>query len=718
MVITWTDRYGEVIGTLAALSATYTASTDGTDELTILTTDEIQKGHRVIWQDADDNSNRVHEMIVSSLRTVHDKRGTALTEARCINSIAELYLTDIQPQSGMYVPYYSGQTDQQGNPIQIGYYLNSLMSAVTNGTRWNYHHGPLYEQGGTIAYIGMKETYDVSAREIIAAAIAGFNGAELRTYVTANRSTGEVTDRTFCIVYPLAGSQIADEDTKGRFTYGKNAAGITREIGDSECYTAVRVIGPDYVDDSGQVTGRRVVYLETQNAAQLQAWGKPMPDGTIGHSVYTVTTSEENEGALAQFAADTLEELVVPDVTYTVNIADMAGIHLRDYVDIIDSSLALRMRARVTSIQQDLLNETRGGTITVGKVMNYAAVATSYQTENVVTASRTSDTPATNRITSSGRSSDSTSARVAANTRDIERLKASGSGGGSLTWPIIADDSWWDDNDSFAFFDKGHNFGLTGKDNTVGVYAAADGLTPDPQNQQWSEGSEVWEAQSKTDARTGATGFFLHAVNIAAELFRFTSNPATSHIFAKLTNAGLKTTNGKRGIAFCYTGDSTTSGGTTTDRPMMVLEPSNASSSTPGFSLKTYSEQAASYLSSLFPVFDVWASSSSSHTRMCAPTPYSATGSSTIASRAMIDLNGDYTSLTEGNGSADISLRGQNSNGRGVASIIGDASPTKPVWRIRVNPSTSSSYAERGLQIDRTGIYAVNGSTLTPLHTF
>lgn len=148
----------------------------------------------------------------------------------------------------------------------------------------------------------------------------------------------------------------------------------------------------------------------------------------------------------------------------------------------------------------------------------------------------------------------------------------------------------------------------------------------------------------------------------------------------------------------------------------MVLEPSNASSSSPGFSLKTYSAQAANYLGSLFPVFDVWTSSSSSHTKMCAATPYS--GGSGIASRAWIDLSGDYTSLTEGEGSVQISLRGQDSNGQGVAEIYGYSTPNKPVWRLLVNPRTSSSYAERGLQIDRTGIYAVSGSTLTPLHTF
>lgn len=727
MVIGWRDRYDNLLGTVRAFAATYSAATDGTDELTLLTPDALEKGQRLLWRDDNDRiTGLVHEMIVSSVRTVHDKRGKALNEVKAINSIAELYWTDVPKASGIYVPHYTGQTDSQGNPIQNGWMLPNLMQAILDGTRWSWVRGGTFDIGGEIEYVGMRETYDVSVREIIAAAVAGFNGAELRTYVFAE-DDGTVTYRYVSIAYPTAGSSVEDLDVKGRFVYSKNMTGVTRDVGDSECYTAVRVIGSDILDDTGAVTGRHEVYLESQNPDHLAAWGKPMPDGTIGHSVYTINTSSEDDSELLVLAAETLEDLVTPDVTYTIEIADAHDIRLRDYVDVIDETFpgTLRMRARVTSIKQDLLNESRGGTVTIGKTMNYAAVATSYQSNNAVTASSVTDSAKTNRVASSGRSTDSTASRVTTAEHQIANLNErvnSGGGGGGVSWPLIANKGWWNSDDSFAFFNKGGQFAVTGKDNNLGVYAAADGLTPDPQNQQWNEGSEVWKALSGTDARTRATGFFLHAVNAAAQFFRFTSDPTSSHIFTKLLNAGLRTTNGMRGLGFFYTGHSSTSGSTTTDAPFLVIEPHETAAGAPGVRLKTPTTitNAAGFLNG-FPFFDLQTTTGgSSYMRLQSPTLYNTTSSSPN-SRAIFELDGRYESSEYGTGTSDLTIRGQDSNGQGIAMLHGSSSPSNPYWELRVNPSTSSGYAYDGvgLRIDRTGIYAVSGSYgKTPLHTF
>lgn len=695
MIITWLTRYGDVIGTVRALAAQYSAGVDGTDELTLLTTDQVEKGQRLMWRDDNDRiTGLVHEMIVSSARTVHDKRGKALTEVKAINSIAELYWTDVPKQSGLYVPHYTGQTDSEGNPIQNGWMLDDLMEGILDGTRWEWVDGTHFDIGGAIAYVGMRETYDVSVREIIAAAAAGFNGAELRTYVFADYDTCEVTHRYVSIAYPLAGSSVSDTQTRGRFTYSHNMTGCTRDVGDAECYTAVRVIGADILDSSGAVTGRHEVYLETQNATQLQAWGKPMPDGTVGHSVYTVTTSEESDATLMEMAAETLEEVVTPDVTYTVDVADMEGIRLREYVDTVDEDLGIRIRARVTSIKQDLLDETRGGQVTFGKTMNYAAVATSYQTQNVVTASSNTDTAKTNRVASSGRSGDSTSARVSTAERQIADLneRISGGGGGGLSWPIIADKSWWNSDDSFALFNKGHQWGLTGKDNNLGVYAMADGLTPDPQNQQWSEGSPVWEAKSGTIEGVSGTKPWLSVVHAAIQYLRFTSAPNVAHVFAQRIENPVG--RGISALGFGYSG-----GGL-----FAALEPYAASTSHPGLIMRILKDT-----STWVDWLRISTTSTYAFLNMYGPSA-SGNGSSHHSNLNLTSYEGGY-------GSARIFANGSSAASY-YAEVKADVNSSNvPTVLLRVRDSTASGQGY-GLKITHSGIYAYKNGTETAIHTF
>ena len=733
MVISWLDRYNNLIGTVRALATQYTAGADGTDELSLLTTDNVEKGQRLMWRDDNDRiAGLVHEMIVSSARTVHDKRGKALTEVKAINSIAELYWTDVPKQSGIYVPHYTGQTDSQGNPIQNGFVLDDLMEGILNGTRWEWVDGTHFDIGGAITYVGMRETYDVSVREIIAAAAAGYNGAELRTYVFADYDTCEVTHRYVSIAYPLPGSSVSDTQTRGRFTYSKNLTGVVRDVGDSECYTAVRAIGADITDpDTGEVTGRHEVYLETQNAAQLQAWGKPMPDGTVGHSVYTVTSSEESDAVLGEIAAQTLEEVVTPDVTYTVDVCDMSGIRLREYVDVVDEDLGVRMRARVTNIKQDLLDETRGGQVTFGKTMDYRAVATSYTTQNAVTASSNTNTARSNRVASNGRSSDSTTERVSTAERQIadlnDRIDSGGSGG--LTWPLIGNRSFWYQDDKFGFFDSGGNFGISseGESDTVGCWwNKGTAIDPDPGTPSWLEGDEVWKAGAGT-IHNAAQAAWLHVKNIVGDAFRFTAGgaaPSSTHIFSKLMqSAGIRASNGLRGLGLFYSGHTSTSGSSTTETPFLVVEPYSSSASAPGLLVKTQSliTKALGYING-FPILNLQTSATSAvkgsaYMTLQAPLFYYTSGT-TPASRAQLKLSGSQETMTEGTGLFNLDLYGQDaSNGTAHVGIYGSSSPASPRIQMIVNNASGSSN-NVGLGVDRTGIYALQSGNRTYIHNF
>lgn len=695
MIINWRDRYDTPIGTVRAFAATYSAATDGTDELTLLTPDAIEKGQRLLWRDENDRiQGLVHEMIVSSVRTVHDKRGKALHEVKAINSIAELYWTEVRKQSGLYVPHYTGQTDSGGNPIQNGYLLPDLMTGILTGTRWDWVAGGHFDIGGAIAYVGMRETYDVSVREIIAAAVAGFNGAELRTYVFAD-DDGTVTHRYVSIAYPTPGASVDDLDVRGRFTYSKNVTGVTRDVGDSECYTAVRIIGADILDSQGAVTGRHEVYLESQNQAHLQAWGKPMPNGTVGHSVYTVTTSEESDATLLEMAAETLEEVVTPDVTYTINAADLRGIRLREYVDVIDEEFpgTIRMRARVTSITQDLLNEARGGVVTIGKTMNYAAVATSYQANNAVTASSSTDSAKNNRVSSSGRSTDSTSSRVSTAERQIADLNERvNQGGGGLSWPLIANKGWWNSDDSFAFFNKGGQWGLTGKDNELGVYAMADGLTPSPSSQQWNEGSPVWEAKSGTIEGVSGTKPWLSVVHAAIQYLRFTSVPNVAHVFAQRIENPVG--RGISALGFGYSG-----GGL-----FAALEPYAASTSHPGLIMRILKDT-----STWVDWLRISTTSTYAFLNMYGPSA-SGNGSSHHSNLNLTSYEGGY-------GSARIFANGSSAASY-YAEVKADVNSSNvPTVLLRVRDSTASGQGY-GLKITHSGIYAYKNGTETAIHTF
>lgn len=566
MVLIWRDRFGALLGNIRALATDYQAATDGTDELTVLTTDNLQKGQRVIWRDKNPRvAGTVHEMIVSSTRTVHDARGKALVEAKCINSVAELYWSDVpkptDPTQSPYSPYYlPDRFDQQGNPIQRGYHLQYLVEHVLSDTRWEWCNAGTYEAADVIPYVGMRELYDTSVREVIAAAVAGYNGAELYTYVFADEH-GVVTHRYLSISRPLEASTADDVDVKGRFTYAKNTANVTRDVGDAEVYTAVRCIGGDILNAQGEVVGQNVIYLEANDTIKNQ-WGRPMADGTVGHSVYTMTSNLEGD-QLLQYAAETLDKITTPDVTYTIQLDDASDLQIRDVVDVLDEDLNMRMRARITSVKRDLLDEKSQGVVTIGRPVNYGAVAMSYQTNNAVTAASESNGHQTNRDVNYGSGSTSESSRLSSAETQIDSLNDRINQGGGASWPLIADKSWWNDDDSFCFFNKDHTAAITGKDDTVGCWSMNNGLTPDPQSQSWNEGDMVWSARNNSTDNNLGVKTFMSSPNIAALRVGFVQSPTSSsdYLYLKEIAGGLLAANGGKGLGF-FESSHTASGGT------------------------------------------------------------------------------------------------------------------------------------------------------------
>ena len=323
------DRWGNRLGPVhTPLSAVHEEGVDGTDCLTIETFDDLQKGDRIVWDDADTGTAHEHE-VVETTRT-HDGSGRPVTRATCMNSVCELFGDDLSART------YTNQT------------LSQIMTDVLRNTRWQYHDSPDFQGRHTI------ELSDTSVREAVAQ-IAEAVGAEMRA-----TSTGAHPSSIRVIYFHR---EIRSSAVTGRFTYSRNMGRVVREVSADEVYTGVRGIG-------AQVQGSSAHYTETvYSTSALAAWGRPDRDGNRVHRVCRLSDpSCESVSAIRVAAADHLAQVCQPKVTYTCEIADIGNRRLGDLVSVVDTGFepALRTEARITSITRDLLGRTRGGRVVIG----------------------------------------------------------------------------------------------------------------------------------------------------------------------------------------------------------------------------------------------------------------------------------------------------------------------------------------------------------------
>lgn len=357
MIFNFFTRWGEAMTAPTVYDANYNEATDGTDQLVLRTNASVDKGVRVVWRDAD--TDEYHEHIVSSIREVHDKTGRVQVELTCINSIAELYAIDHTGQIG------SGGTSGYNDTVTID--AQEFFDLIlTMNTRWNYGGAGTY--GTAIGNVTIGKTTDSSVREIMAAAmssVAPLNDrpAELRAVPTVDPTTGAVTARTLYAFYPIA----PEDATKvRRFTYSKNLLSATREVRDTEIYTACRAIGAE-IEVDGEVTGRHEASVWDDDF--LEMYGIPDAAGNMTHAWMRVFCPEcDDDSYLQSLASYALMSQLHPDVEYTVNLAEMRDVKLGDYVDVIDTSFfpELRVRVRVTEIQKNLMSGAVSGNTSSG----------------------------------------------------------------------------------------------------------------------------------------------------------------------------------------------------------------------------------------------------------------------------------------------------------------------------------------------------------------
>lgn len=336
------DRWDRYVGELRPLSAKWVEDVDGTDTVTIRTFRNVEKGWRVVWRD---DLGDWHEHVVDEMTTSHGG-GRPVSTLACINSISETYGDHI--------------ADTRLTAVDSATALGSQLRA--SGSRWEL---------GTCDATGYYDeaSYDTTLREAIAQDVKDY-GAELETTIIVGVSG--VTGRTVGL-RAARGNASAHH----RLTYDRNLSTISRKVGSSEIYTALYGRGKGVETDTGGY-GRRLRFDSVnptgrdyvEDATLLANWGRP--DGRGGRAHYFGRVVYDNVTDAQRLLDLTTEALhaQTPYVSYECSVAatPMARWRLGDTCDVIDRDfpVELRLSARVTRLERDLLAEDGTGTITIG----------------------------------------------------------------------------------------------------------------------------------------------------------------------------------------------------------------------------------------------------------------------------------------------------------------------------------------------------------------
>ena len=350
-------RDGTPAGVLQVVDGDWSASLDGTDSITITCLGELNKGDFVMWADDDGD---LHEHEVSESSSSHTS-GVALVNATCINSVSELYGLQL---GNVFVDM------PQPVRMQVGNFMGSILNtSESNASRWVWGDNGVDDHvyGFSIAQEWFVVSFDKkeSVRSAIAK-VATYMGAEVRAVLTKENG---VYVRTLYMYRPMD-QEAVHVDPVRRFTFGKNVDGIKRDIDGETLYSAVHAFGAPIKDADGNETGARYECYAWGTNSQRDAYGYRGADGNMHHSIAIYENSQIDNLTDLQSEADKyLDYVSQPHVIYTCDIANVSGVKLGDYVDIVDEGFTpeVRKRARVTSVKQKILAPTRSGTVVIGK---------------------------------------------------------------------------------------------------------------------------------------------------------------------------------------------------------------------------------------------------------------------------------------------------------------------------------------------------------------
>ena len=330
--------------------ATRSQATDGTDTLTIITSDPISKDDRILYR-TEDGSWAEH---ICTKTDVVRSEGQAYGTYTCENSLQEI--------AGKTIAEYKQSTGASG-----------AMQTALADTDWNL--GLVQSDGVNTASLDLEDTDAYSMVQ----EIANTFDLEVETIITV--AGNHVTDRTVNLVAHRG------SDVGRTFRYAKDLTEIRRTVGTDHPITRLWVYGKTESGSDGSEGSRASIdsvnggkkYIDAP-ADVLAAWGRRGPNGTRLPYEGTVTFSEvEDPAELLRLGKGQLTKQSKATVSYEGSVValghgglDADNAMVGDTVRIIDDAFpgGLRLEGRILKLERNLLDGPASTTITLGTIVD------------------------------------------------------------------------------------------------------------------------------------------------------------------------------------------------------------------------------------------------------------------------------------------------------------------------------------------------------------
>ena len=324
---------------------------NGAHELSITTTQVLEKGYRVLMED---DRGYWHEWVVSGIDEQHANGSRPYGSYYCVWSLQpDLMGTRVSAMPGVQTPVTAAQ---------------ALLSVLSGTSRWTR---------GTITNTntGGASMYDTDGWSAMSTLVANWGG-EVDTTIGVSTLSGVVSRQVD--LYAQQGESTA----KRRYDFGADLVSVRRTIADDPLYCRITPRGMGEATEGGGY-GRKITiesvndgkdYLENASMVDLAK----LPDGNGGWEYPTleVENSEcETPADLLTWAQSVLDAYTNPKVTYEVNVVqaakegiDLQGVSLGDSVQVVDGKFNdLRLTGRVMEMTTDELAHTTTQ-LTIGNV--------------------------------------------------------------------------------------------------------------------------------------------------------------------------------------------------------------------------------------------------------------------------------------------------------------------------------------------------------------
>ena len=334
------------------------------DKLTITTSEEMDEGDRVLYEDPD--TGEWAEWVVKVPDTV---RSTSMpvTTYKCVSSFE--YDLD-----GKWIEQLNAETM---NPADY-------LASVLTGTAWGVGTVEAAErQMSDEGELKEHSAYKESGIEALHG-LCNVYGYEMYPTVTMSPSTHELT-RTINLV-KRRGSATA----VWKFEYHRDLKEIRRTYSGKRVLTKAHVFGKGQaiMNDLGVFTGHydhKITIAEVndgkdylEDTSLIPYFGTIQSDGTLGHTEGRIDFEQcEDVAALLVLGQNEFENQKAPNINYEASVVALAragmefgGCDVGDSVQIVDKSFPtpLRMEGRVVAIEEDLLQGPASIVLTIGNI--------------------------------------------------------------------------------------------------------------------------------------------------------------------------------------------------------------------------------------------------------------------------------------------------------------------------------------------------------------